>query len=213
MNDRMARFAPLTGILAVGLVIVGIALMGASDYFPTADRALEIVASNPAPVYVGALLVGLYGGFFLLWFCGSLYDALRQQEGGSGRLATISLGGGVVTVIGLAISASIIWVAAARADRPGGISADQARLLYDLYTTLAATVVSMGLAAFTGAAGIVALRTRLFPAWLGWTSVVIAIGLLTPVHYIFEAVAFLWIAGLSVLLYQRGTRSDPATAA
>lgn len=208
MLDRLARLAPLTGILAVGLLIVGTLLMGTFDYFPTAARAHEIVAANPTPVYVGALLVGFWGGFSLLWFVGSVFDALRQRDGGSGRLAMISLAGGVVAVIGLAISASIIWVAAARADRPGGIGPDQARLLYDLYATLAASVVSIGLAAFIGAAGIGALRAaHVFPAWLQWASVEIAIGLLTPVHYIFEGLAFAWIALVSVVLYRRDNRA------
>ncbi len=81
--------------------------------------------------------------------------------------------------------------------------------MHDLYSVLLAGVISFGLAAFIGATGIISLRTRLFPAWLGWASVVFAVGLMTPLHFIFEGLAIIWIVVVSLLLYQRGTRATP----
>ena len=60
--------------------------------------------------------------------------------------------------------------------------------------------VSVGLAAWIGATGIAAIRTGLLPDWLGWASVAIAVGLMTPLHGPLEGIALVWIVLASVLL-------------
>lgn len=119
-------------------------------------------------------------------------------------MAAFSLGGGVVTAIGMAIGCGIIWVAAARAGRIGDLTPEAALILNDLTLVMLANVLSFGLAVFIGATGIGSLQTNLFPAWFGWISVVFAIGLLSPIHYIFEGLAPIWIAVVSIWLYLLG---------
>ena len=88
-------------------------------------------------------------------------------------------------------------------DRPGGLSVEEAVTLFDVQTTISAAIVSVGVVIFTGATGIASLRIGLLPTWLSWVSVVMAIGLLSPIHYIFEALAALWLAVVGVSLYRR----------
>ncbi len=200
-TSRLDRLAPLTGIAFVALLVVGYLLMGVADYFPTQERALEIFSANPDQVQLGAILGGFYGIVFLVWFVGCLSTALRSKSDRGDRLAAIAFGGGVIIAISIACALAIISVAADRAGRPGGISAETAVIYYDLYSTIMAAVVSSGLAILIGAAGIASLQTRLFPAWFGWTSIVVAVGLLSPIHYIFEAVAVAWIVVASIMLF------------
>ncbi|MGA0058688.1 MAG: hypothetical protein ACO3RU_03780, partial [Planctomycetota bacterium] len=56
-----------------------------------------------------------------------------------------------------------------------------------------------------GASAVVWLRTRVRPAWFSWVSAVLAIGLASPLGWIFIAVAVLWVAVVGVVLY-RGER-------
>lgn len=205
MNDnRLEMLAPLTGVIMVVLMMAGALLVNAFDYFPKADRAVEIFSQNSNRVAIGGL-VGAISAIFLAWFAGSVFSALREREGGSGRLSMIAFGGGVFCAIGMAIGYMVIYTAGARAGRPGGIGPEQAVMMYDLYTAILGGVVSVGLAVFIGAAGAVSLRTKLFPTWLGWASVVFAVGLLTPLNYIFEGLALIWMIVVSIRLYRPGT--------
>lgn len=200
----LERIAPLSGIAMVVVSIVGLILIGSFDYFPTAGRALEIFSKNPSRVQRGALIAGFYGVVFLLLFTGTIFNALRSGEGATGWLAASSLGGGVVTAIGMAIGSGIIWVAAARAGRIGDLTPEAALIMNELALVMLANLLSVGLAVFIGATGIGSLQTHLFPAWFGWLSVVFAIGLLSPIHYIFEGLAYIWIAVVSIWLFLIG---------
>jgi len=198
-NALFERLAPFSGIVMVVLWVIAIVLTSPLEYFPTQERAFEILSENATRIQRGALIGGFYSLVFLLWFAGSVFSALRESEGS--RLAAIAFGGAVVCAIGMAVGFGILWVAAARAVRPGGLNPDAAVIMYDLSTVMLASVVSIGLAVFIGATGIGSLRTGLFPAWFGWVSVVFAIGLLTPIHYIFEGLSGIWVILASLLLF------------
>lgn len=218
MNVATVRqVGPLSGILAAVMFGVGAALSARGGYFPTAEEAHDFIASESPRVLAGTIVGGFYGAFFLIWFTGTVADALRKAEkrtgdGPTGALSTIALGGGIVAVLGLTLSSAVLWVAAARVDRPGGLTVGEAVVLYDAYTTIGATVISIGLAAWIGATGLASLETRLFPAWLGWTSVAFAVGLLSPVHYVFEGLAAAWIVVVSALLYRQEKASTASLA-
>ncbi|HEY5728484.1 MAG TPA: hypothetical protein VIS72_00425 [Anaerolineales bacterium] len=203
--NRLENLAPLSGIVMVGVLVTGHVLTGGfGGYQATAEKAIESVNQDPTRVYVGTLLAGFYSVILLIWFAGSVFSALREREGGAGRLSTIAFGGGVVSAIALALGYGVVRQAVARAGIPGGLGFEAATVMHALYSVFLAGVLSVGLAAFIGATGIVSLRTQLFPTWLGWTSVAMAIGLMTPLHFIFEGLAIIWITIVSILLYQRG---------
>lgn len=204
MNEsRLEKLAPLTGIIMIGFLMIGVFLINAFDHRPTADRAAEIFGQNPGRVALGGSL-GLVSGLFLIWFAGSVYSALREREGGTGRLSTIAFGGGVMSAIGLITGYGVIYFAGGQAGRPGGISPAQALIPYGLFEVLIGLL--HGLAVLIGATGILSLRTKSFPAWFGWASVVIAVGILTPVDYLFEEIALLWIVVTSIWLFIRGLK-------
>jgi hypothetical protein len=199
---RVEDLAPLSGIAMAVLWTLGAVLTRFFDYFPSADRALETFSEQPTRVQRGAILGGFYAVIFLVWFAGSIFSAL--SDSGGARLGVIAFGGAMICALGLAIGSGIIWVAAAQASRPEGLSPRSALTMHNLSMVMLANVLSIGLAAFIGATGIGSLRIGILPNWFGWTSVIFAIGLLTPVHYIFEGLAVFWIAAPSILLFLMG---------
>jgi hypothetical protein len=47
------------------------------------------------------------------------------------------------------------------------------------------------------------LRAKTFPDWFGWTSVLMAIGLVTPINWLIEGLSLIWIALVSIWLFAR----------
>ena len=203
-NSRLEKLAPLTGVVMVVLMIIGAVLIGAYDYQPSADRAVEIFRDNPTGVIAGGFL-GLLSAFFMIWFAGSVYSALREREGGTGRLSMVAFGGGVASGVALAAGWTIIVAAGVRVGAPGGISSVGAATLFDLYSAILSQMFAFTLAVFIGATAVVSLRVAVFPAWFGWVSALIAFGLLTPIGYL--VLALVWLLVVSIWLYRRGTLS------
>lgn len=203
MNEsRLEKLAPLSGAITSALLIIGVFLINAFDYNPTAERAAEIFSQNSGRVVLGAIL-GSISGLTLIWFAGSVYSALHQAEGGTGRLSMIAFGGGVMSGMGLLAGYyTIIYTAGLLAGQTDGISPTQALIMFNLYIIL--TGLMHGMALLMGASAIVALRTKSFPAWFGWASVVITLGIVSPLDYIFLEASPLWIALVSVWLFARG---------
>ena len=93
------RHAPLTGVVAVVLWVIGAILLqsgGRADQEAAASEHLTFYAENEGKILVGAFLFGL-GTLFFIWFLGSLRDRLYRGEGGTGRVSAIAWGGGLIT--------------------------------------------------------------------------------------------------------------------
>jgi hypothetical protein len=199
--ERVLRLAPLSGIVAGALLIVAFAVGGPFSYRPRGDEASAIFASDPGRIELGALIGGFYALVFLLIFVGTVAAAVRRSEGDA-HLAYIALGGGIIAVIALAIGYRSLNAAAFQAGGDDGINPELATVMYRFYTSSFAGFVSFGLAALIGATGLAALHRGVLPTWLGWMSVVSAVGLMTPAHALFEGLALLWIIVVSVLLFR-----------
>jgi hypothetical protein len=136
MNEsRLERLAPLTGVVTVVLMMVGAALFGVYDYLPPADRLKEYISDNQTTVFLGGYL-GSISAFFLIWFAGSVYSALREREGGTGRLSMVAFGGGVASGVALALGFTAIVAVVQRAGAEGGISPLEVVTIYDLYSQI-----------------------------------------------------------------------------
>lgn len=206
MNENFASFiekvSPLSGVVAVLLLTYGLILIRPTDYFPSPERAVEIFTQNPTQLQRGALIGGFYSVVFLLWFTSDVFKSLVQNNGSNSFAPALALTGGVILAVGLMLSNGIFWVVAGRVIRAGGIDTESAVIFYDLIQIFLSNILTIGLALFIGATGFGSLQTNLLPVWLGWTSLVFAIGLLTPYHYIFEGLALIWILIASITLYR-----------
>lgn len=209
-NLKIEDFAPLTGVAAVALLAVAEILFGAFDYFPTPERTVEIF-TTAANHYFAIGVFGLYASLALMWFSGSLFSWLKEHESGSGRLAATAMAGGIACGAGFMGGMGILYTAAGHVARVGVLDPSQAWVMYSLYSDLMGLVHALVL--MIGATGLAALRTKAFPVWFGWASVVIAVGMVTPFDYIFEGIALLWLVVASLWIFGRGVRPpQPAMA-
>jgi hypothetical protein len=205
----LERFAPLTGVLFVALFIPAFILGGEP---PDADEKLgEVVdfwTSNDDELIIGALF-GALATFFLLWFVGTLRSALRAAEGGSGRVSAISFAGGVVLVAGAALAVSIQFAAA---DTAGDVEPAVTQTLSVMNSDVFFTF-GVGMAVLLIAAGIVIVRTAVFPRWLGWGAIVAGILSMTPAWFVAFGLWLIWTVIVAILLFRRGDTEQPQSSA
>ncbi len=199
-NSRTERFSLLSGVVAVLLLLAGSALIGIYDYLPPAEEIADYITDNDARVQGGGYL-GSIAAVFLLWFSGSVRSALATREGGTGRLSNIAFGGGIGASIAVALGFSAIIAAGSRAGADGGITAIGAITFHDLWGQFLGYANGLMLAVFVAATSIVSLGTNIFPKWFSWLSLLLAIGLITPLNYIFLYGGVAWLFVVSVWLF------------
>jgi hypothetical protein len=207
------RYAPLTGVLFVIFTVAGI-LVGLSDSpedFPApVNEIVDYYEDDPGKIMVGTWL-GLIGGFFLIWFGGSVRARLR--DAGQERLGTVAFGGAVAAAaIGMLIDTAN-FAAAIRADEDEAIDPAVATTLYDFANSAIGSGLAAALAVFVGATGVAALRTAALPSWLAIVSLVVAVALLVPfIAWMVTAVALLWSLIVSILLFRSQTAAPAPVA-
>lgn len=199
-QNRLDRLSPLSGVLSVLIMVIGILLFNYYEFLPAAESIAGFMNSNASQVSTGGYIASL-STFFLIWFVGSVRSTLVVHEGGSGRLSTIAFGGGLAAAVVLGISFVGLFAMGLRAGAPGGLTPIGAITMYDFWSQLTGQLFSIFMAVFISAAAIISLRTGLFPAWFGWASLIIAFGLLTPFAYAVLGFALLWLVVVSIWLY------------
>jgi hypothetical protein len=199
---RWERFAPLTGIVAVVLWVVGV-IIESSTHYSEQDAPQEILAvfREDANTLITAGVVFAFGVVFFIWFLGSLRAALYAAEGGVGRLTSIAYGSGMLAALCLLLQ---IAPTVQGAFNKNDLSADTAQSLQAMAESFFGGAEFTLLAMFV-AVGVLILRTRVFGAWLGWVSLGIALLLaIVPIGWAGVVWAFpLWTIVTSVLLYRR----------
>jgi hypothetical protein len=165
-NNKYARYAALTGVVAAVLVVVSFAFVLPKPPAPDASAATvgAYYSDHKDAIRISSLLFGI-AILFYIWFLGSLSSALRSASG-SPRLPTIAFGGGIV---GATFFVGAITATATAAYRPDETSPELIRALNDL-GLLVAVPASAGFVALFAATAVVILESKAFPAWLGWLS-------------------------------------------
>jgi hypothetical protein len=202
------RWAPLAGVAAVVLWVIGIASGGeVPDTFEaTGEEWLAYITGNEGRILTSRLLL-LLGYFLFIVFLGTLRTRLLAFEGEPRHWTALAFGSGIATAAMLVASATTILAAAAAAD---GLepAAAQALAVAEYAFFIGAEITGAGLLVATG---VLALRTAVLPGWLGWASLVIALALLVlfgPVGFIAIVVGFpLWVLVVSILLWRRGEQA------
>jgi Domain of unknown function (DUF4386) len=220
LDDSMKweRYGALGGILFVVLVIASIAVSGSN--VKSSDSAAKILQSfhdNKDGITVSAFLGGV-AALPILWWAGSLYGRMRRAEGGQPRLALIAV---LSLVFAGATQTGTGVIDATVALTVKTVGATEAKFFFVLGQGLSAAS-SVGLAALVLAVSVLALRTRVFPSWLGWVGVVDALAFLVASYAVATTsdgiggvgfVAFIiwaiWIIVVSVIMF-RAKEPTPA---
>jgi hypothetical protein len=209
VSGSWARYAPLSGLLAVVLVVASIVVTGFDDVGTDAStqEVIDFWSDNDGQQIAGAA-IGALSLVPFLWFLGSLRSALRVAEGETGRLSAIAFAGGIVLVSGAAVDSSLQFaVAESVGDVPAGVTQTLSVLYGNFFL-----VFPVGIGTLLLATSVASLRHRVLPAWLGWVAFVLGIVSLTPVGFFAFLIVLLWIAVVSVVLYQQQSEPTPTVA-
>ncbi len=205
-SDRWDRLAPLTGILAVVLWVVGAAMLFSDEPGSSAspDELAAHFADNAGRLLAGSFIFML-GVASFLWFVGTLRAVLARVEGGVGRVAGIAAAGGVATasmLFGMVAPEAAGALQAQNEDRgPSPESADTLSALGDGFF-IAAEVAAIVLVAATAVA---VLRTGVLPRWVAWVSLLLAVWLVIgPIGWLGLLFGVpVWTVLISVLLWSK----------
>ena len=207
MSDRY-RFAALTGLAFVILVIVSLAVSGEPPDPAESDvqEIIDFYVDNKSAVFVSSLLEAL-AATMLVFFAGYLRDHLRAAEGGGGHwLSSLVLVGATIIAVGLAIDATINFALAETADDvdPAAVEALSALWSNDFIP------IALGTQVLMLAAGIAVVMHGALPKWLGWIALLLGVLSVTPIGFVGVLGAALWIAVVSLLLTLRRPSPTPA---
>ena len=203
------RFAPLAGITAVVLWALAFVIAGAGPDFQraTGQEWLTYITDNEGQILTSRLLF-LLGTVLFLLFLGTFRVRLRAAEGGPGQWTSAAFAGGIATAVLLIgnVTPTLIGALAADALEP---AAAQALGIVETGFFVGAEIAA---AALLLATGLLALRTRFLPVWVGWGSVALAaLLLILPIGWAALLIGFpLWVLIVSVLLWRS---SEPLVAA
>lgn len=190
--------------LASGIVFVAL-LVAAAFLFPAPPGETGSPAHNPdwlaghrtgalAQVYVRGLAAVVQ-----LIFIGALVTVIRRTQGHLGTLALLTFGGGITHTLVMLVANTATATAAVAAGQ--GVDAGAIRVL-GTFADTGLTLEALAEALLFGAVGLVVLRTRVAPRWVGW------LGLVGVPLYLVDAAAFpgspVEFVGFLALLFELG---------
>lgn len=207
--ERLAALAG--GVVAVVLWVIGTLLREAGDLpgdDATGDQILAWYVGDEGTILASGFIFML-GALFFLVFLGALRARLVAAEGPHGFLTAIAFGSGLIVALCLLLLPTTDMVAALSNDELTGDAALAISNLGDMFFLGAEVSAALLLASV----GLLFIRTRLLPAWLGWASLVVALWLLIlPVGWAGLLLGFtLWTVLVAVLLWMRPA-GEPVTA-
>ena len=211
-RSNLERYAPLTGIVFVVLVVIAAIIGGETP--DTNDSTLSVVRwwqdNDTSQIWANA--IAGWSTIFLVWFGGSLRVALRRTEGEPGRLSLVSFGGALLIAAGLLSFAGFGFAAADVADDVPNVAPTVIQTLSVLSTDFF-LLVAGGTGLFMIATGVAVVRFGALPTWMGYVAVIVGIAAVTPAGFFAFLVTGIWILIASVMLYQRGQPGPTPSAA
>lgn len=207
--DSLARFAPLSGLVAVVLFGAGNAIWAFEQ--PPRDADTEELIS----FYEGTSIEIVIGGtmsiiavLFFVWFGALLRERLVAAEGAQRTgLPLVAFAGTVVTAA-VGLGAETINMAGALSAEDGQLTADTAQIYFDVSYALGAPSAGVGIAMVAVPTALIALRTgRPIGPWGAWTALLVGLAaltpaMLTPAFGLVTLLGLLLLAALSVQLWR-----------
>jgi hypothetical protein len=199
---RAERYAPLTGIGAVVLWVVGTLLLEKDDR-PDGKSTADLVAwveENDTAILAGGIVFA-FGVLLFLWMLGSLRTRLDIAEAGSGHLAALAFGSGIAT--SFCLMAAYLPHAQAAFDHENISDTSVDALVHQGDAFFGA--VELFAIPLVLATALASFRHDAFPRWFGWFGLVLAALLaFPPIGWLAVFLGLpLWVLIASVLLYAR----------
>lgn len=215
-TSSLERYAPLTGVLAILLWLIGFAIFEVVGDTPESDATpqdfLTYFGEEEGSIFGGSFVFAL-GSLAFIWFVGTLRAALATAEGAPGRVSGIAFAGGIGTFL-FSLAVVMGQLGGVFAADEANFAPEAAQALWYAYDGLfvASGFTSLVVALGTG---LVILRTGVLQRWWGWVSLLVALGLLIyPVIWVSILFVFpAWVIVTSVLLYSRQAAAGAAETA
>jgi hypothetical protein len=202
----LERFAPLTGLGFVLLVLLAVIVGGES---PGADDSLAQVVDywdENQDQAIWASIIAAISTVFLLWFAGVWRATLAAAEGGPARLANTAFGGAIIAAMGWACLIAFNFAAA---DTSGEVAPEATQALSVLQADFFFPL-SIGFSVFLLASGLAIVRgPAILPRWLGWVAIALGVLAVTPAGFFAILLALAWIIAVSLMLFMRATPAEP----
>jgi hypothetical protein len=200
----LERYAPLTGLLFVVLVLVAVIVGGET---PGANDGIVKVVKywhdNDDKAIV-ASIIAAFSTVAMLWFAGVWRATLAAAEGAPARLANTAFAGLVLAAAGWSMLIAFNFMAAETiGDVEPAVTQTFSALQSDFFFPLA-----IGFSVFLLASGLAMLRTGLFPAWMGWAAFVLGVLCVTPAGFFALLIALAGIIAVSLMLFMRTTPAE-----
>jgi len=190
-TDNWSRAAALTGVAFTVLVAIGAVLAGSAPGDTASGQAVIAFYTQHAAREKASDVFLAFAFIAVVFFAGWLRTYFRQHTSHDGLTAT-ALGGAVLLAAGQTIGAGLSWTLAAA---PGHLQPAAAQALNAAANDMVLTSAA-GWFIFSVAVGLVIVRSKALPSWLGWVSFVIAVVVLTPAEF----AAFLAFAVWTVIV-------------
>ena len=194
---RWGLWAPLSGVAAAALFIISFVVAG--EQGDTSQEIGEFFADSGNRSQV-QIAWGLFaaGILLLVWFVWTLRNRLVTAEGGLTGWATLAFASGMVSVPLWFMANSLFTAPAFDWDR-ADFDANATQLLAAVgYFSFVAAQMVFAVTLF--ATALVAFRTRVFPRWFAWATLIIGLTLLFAISF-FPFFFFLaWLIAAGVLM-------------
>ena len=198
--------APLTGLAFIVLVIVGFIVQGEPpDAGDDVQDIVNFYSDEKDSIEAGVFILAL-GTVFFVFFANYLRTVFRETS----LSATILVGAAIFAVAGGIDGAILVGTAEAVDDlEPSSVQTLQALWDNDFVP------FAIGITVFLVSVGISILRTTVFPKWLGWIVLVLALVSVTPAGFVAFPGTGLLILVLSIWLSlrARSAGAPPSAAA
>jgi hypothetical protein len=201
---KKSWLVPLTGVVFIVLLIAGFIVAGEPpDANDDVQDIVNFYVDDKDSIEAGVFLLALSTLFFI-FFANYLRTVFRETS-----LSATILVGAAIFVVGGAIDGTILIALAEAADDidPTAVQALQALWDNDFIP------LAIGISVFLVSIGLSILRTGLFPKWLGWVVLVLALVSVTPLGFIAFPGTGLLILVLSIWLTLRARRAAAPPAA
>jgi hypothetical protein len=194
---RWALWAPLSGLASAAFFVLAFAL--STEVGGTSREISEFYSDSGNRAQIQTAFFFFAAAFLLLaWFVWTLRNRLMAAEGAPGNLATLAFAAGMISVP-LWFVASSAFAAPAFEYEAGEFDAQATKLLgWAGYGAFVGAQMIFAVTVFVVA--LLTFRTRLFPIWFGWASLIVGLILLFAIAFLPFFIFLAWIAGTSALM-------------
>ena len=203
--SRWQRWAPITGLVGIILVVVAFVALGGSTPGgkASAEKVVRFFHAHRDRQRAAAFVLW-WAATILIFFFGLLRAVLVR--GTTGRLANIAFAGGIITVVGLYIMALMHFTLADSVNYAGPTISRTLNIIdNDNFMPMVG-----GLGIFGIATGWSVVRTRRLPLWLGIIALVAGVACFTPIGFLGGVLLGLWIITVSIWLTASPVEVAPA---